>query len=430
METLRIVMVSDWFPPRVGGVETSVEELSRALSAMGHEVIVVTHQNRARPYPPTLESRDGYYVYWDRSRLNARDEVTVDPLTVARAALFVKRNAADVVHSHGLSSILSFMTAIVASGGTGAPSVLTNHSLVDDSLGWLTRRLLRYALKWPTRLVGVSRAAAEDVSRISGRPASVVHNCIDVRRWRSLAGGQRLDGDPAIVITSRLSPRKNPLEIAAVVSLVTRELPRAKFYVVGDGLLREGLREAARARGVENNIVMMGTIPRERVASVLSGADAFALTSYRESFGLAVLEAMALGVTPIVYRSPGVLDLVEDGVSGLIVDGPEGMAKAIVELYYNETLRSRLSSAAAERAESFDCSLIARRYLDEYRAAEEGKCRDDRRFLVYKAFRLLTGDPVRPCEWSRDRKWRYHERAREGIVPVIRRGAGRPSLPQ
>jgi glycosyltransferase involved in cell wall biosynthesis len=428
LETLRVVMVSDWFPPRVGGVETSISELSKALGRLGHEVIVVTHENSSYRGPPGLVKGDGYLVYWIRARLLAKDDATYDPLAIAKASLFVKRNAVDVVHAHGVTSLLGLMTAMIASGGTGVPSVLTNHSLLSGSLRGLGRLCLRCALKWPTLLVGVSRAAAEDISRISGRPADVIHNCINVDSWRKMATWSHLDGDPAIVITSRLSPRKNPLEIAKVASLVARELPRARFYMVGDGMLMRDLVESLRSFGVEDRVKVLGLMPRERVAQVLSGADAFVLTSYRESFGIAVLEAMALGVPPLVYRSPGVLDLVEDGRSGVIVDGPEAMADAIVRVASDEGLRRDLARGAEDRARLFDCSIIARRYVEEYRRAEEVKCSDDRRFLAYRVYRALRGDPVKEGEWCRGRKWEYHERSANGIVPVVRRGAGRPAV--
>ncbi len=435
METLRIVMLSDWFLPRVGGVEVSIDELSRGLSREGHEVFVVSHSYRVNNVMPELELREGFYVYRVRTGLLARDDVTYDPLAVAKAALFIKRNAVDVVHAHGLSSTLSLLGSMIASGGTGVPVVLTNHSLIGSSLNPLARTLLRYALKWPAELTGVSRAAALDISRVSGRPAEVVPNCIDIKRWRSLAKSNDevpVDGDPSIIITSRLSPRKNPLEIAAVARLVVKELPRAVFYVIGDGSLARDLRETLGREGLDGRVRMLGIMPRERLPGILASADMFVLTSYRESFGISVLEAMALGVPVVVYSSPGVLDLVDHMVNGAIVNGPEEMARMIVRLSSDEALRRRLSQEAALKAVQFDCRAVVPRYLDVYRRSMQDKCCvSDRRFLAYRLFRLLVGDPVKKGEWCFDRKLRYNERAsrsKKGAVPVFRRGAGRAAL--
>ena len=425
MESLRLALVSDWFLPRAGGVEVSIHELASGLSRRGHEVFIVTHPNAASGTRPTLETtRDGYTVYWIPSRLAGADEVTADPLTVARALLFIKRNAFDIVHSHGISSTLSLFTAMIASGGTGVPSLLTNHSLLSESIPVPARRLLRYALKWPTVLTGVSRAAAADLEAISGRSAVVTPNCINVRAWREAAQPIDLEGDPVVVITSRLSKRKNPLEVARVAELVTRRLPRATFYVIGDGALGPSLRAELSRRGLERRVKMLGIMPRSQVARVLAAADFFALTSYKESFGLAVLEAMAVGAVPVVYRSPGVVDLVSDGEVGLVVDGADSMADAIVRAYEDQDMYRRLSEGAERRSELFDCDNVIDRYvMPTYASALEGCEASDRRFLVYKLYRWVVRDPVRPGEWCRGRKWLYHERAREGIVPVVRRRA-------
>jgi len=134
LESLRIAMVSDWFLPRVGGVEVSIHELARALGTRGHEVFVVTHNGMTTKGSYVLEDGDHYLVYRVPSLINVKDDVTLDPLAVVRSVLFIKRNAFDLVHSHGISSVLSLMTSMVASGGVGVPSVLTNHSLVSNDL--------------------------------------------------------------------------------------------------------------------------------------------------------------------------------------------------------------------------------------------------------------------------------------------------------
>ncbi len=425
MEALRVALVSDWFLPRVGGVEVSIHELARGLSRRGHEVFVLTHPNSLSGARPALDRiDDGYTVYWIPSRLHGADEVTVDPLAVVRSLLFVKRNAFDVVHSHGVTSTLGLMTAMIARGGTGIPSVLTNHSLLSDGLRDPLRRLVKYGLSWPSVLTGVSRAAARDIEAISGRPAVVTPNCIDVKAWRETSEPIDLEGEPAIVITSRLSKRKNPLEIARVAELVLKRLPRASFHVIGDGALGPALRATLERRGLDGRVRLLGIRPRREIAKILASADFFALTSYKESFGLAVLEAMALGAVPVVYRSPGVIDLVENGVNGFVVSDPQTMAETIASTYEDHDLYARLSWASVKRAEIFDCGNVISNYVEPaYSSAIEGCRESDRRFLLYRFYRTLVGDPVKVGEWCEERKWLYHERAKEGIVPIVRRRA-------
>ncbi|MGC9210418.1 MAG: glycosyltransferase family 4 protein [Acidilobus sp.] len=424
MESIRIALVSDWFLPRVGGVEVSIRELAAELGRQGMEVFVITTSRGENDGRGPLESSEEYTVYRAPSLLNGPDGVTVDPLAVARSLLFIKRNAFDLVHSHGVSSTLSLLTSMIAAGGTGVPTILTNHSLLSDSLVWPASYLLRYALRWPRALTGVSRAAARDIERISGRKASVTPNCINVRAWIESARPLELEGDPTIIITSRLSRRKNPLEIAMVAEELVKRMPRARLYVIGDGLLGPELKRQLSYRGLGGYVKLLGVRPREEVAGLIASADFFVLTSRRESFGLAVLESMALGTVPIVYESPGVTDLVLNGVNGFIVNDPKSLVERLQEAYETDGLYARLSNEASRTAERFDCERVVRDIiLPLYRDVIDRCEVDDRRFLAYTIYRRLTGDPVVRGEWCKGRKWLYHERAKEGIVPIVRRRA-------
>ena len=420
MESLRIEMVSDWYAPRIGGVETSICELSRALARAGHEVFVVTNNG---PRGSSLElSSEGVYVYRIKSIVNVRG-VTADPLAVTKMALFGKRNAVDVIHAHGVTSTLSFMSAMISSGGTGIPSVLTHHSIIARSLPRPLRLLLRYVLKWPWVLTAVSRAAAEDLRELSGRDVLVTHNCIDVRRWRELGSGGELEGEPSIVFVGRVTDRKNPLEIVSIARGIAKRLPKAKIYVVGDGELVRALASEVSSSGLADRVIMLGRRPRADVAKIMSASDFLVTTGRNEAFGLAVLEAMSLGVVPVIYDSPGVRDLVIDGLNGRLAKGADEVAEAIAALWEDPGAYKALSAAAIATSEKFDCGAVKDVYLSAYKRAIDGCEELDRRSLVYRAYRALVGDPVRRGEWCHGKKWYYHERAREGIVPVIRRRA-------
>jgi hypothetical protein len=100
------------------------------------------------------------------------------------------------------------------------------------------------------------------------------------------------------------------------------------------------------------------------------------------------------------------------------------MAEAIANAYEDQALFRSASRASVERARLFDCQAVIDSYvLPAYREALYSCAQNDRRFLAYRLYRSLVGDPVRPGEWCDERKWRYHERAKEGLVPVVRRRA-------
>lgn len=142
--------------------------------------------------------------------------------------------------------------------------------------------------------------------------------------------------------------------LLAAARLVLDRVPRARFAVVGQGPLEDDIRQMHRSLGFGDRFLMLGG--REDAASFIAACDVFALASLYEGLPLAVMEALALGVPVVATSVDGVIELVNDGIDGILVppSDPDAMARALVEVASNPERRKRLGRAASEGALRFD----------------------------------------------------------------------------
>lgn len=130
---------------------------------------------------------------------------------------------------------------------------------------------------------------------------------------------------------------------------------RLKVYIYGDGELKESLRELIEELNLGRTVFLRGWIPNTEVSSVLQQFDIFCATSESESFGVAVVEAMAMEKPVVVSDAQGFQEVVQDGVTGFIAAGgtPEKIAEYLKRLILDEDLRKQMGTAGRVRVEKF-----------------------------------------------------------------------------
>jgi len=143
----------------------------------------------------------------------------------------------------------------------------------------------------------------------------------DPTRWDRAAGRQALgiaDTAPVVITVGALTEQKNPLEALEVVGRTRHAFPELVWLVVGDGPLRAAMEGRAEALGLGESVRFLST--RNDVPALLAAADVFLLTSKWEGLPRTLIEAMAMGKSPVVTQVDGVLDVIEDNVTGYTRD--------------------------------------------------------------------------------------------------------------
>lgn len=217
----------------------------------------------------------------------------------------------------------------------------------------VAERVLRRA----TRIRVVSRPLRDqlvarlgiDRGRIDVIPVGVnfVPSILSVEAAKA-ALGERFTGKPLVLFVGRLAAEKNLHLWLAVAEEVHKRLPQAKFVIVGSGDQETELRAAIAGRALSNSVFLTGPVGHEKLPDVYRAADLFLLTSHYEGFGRVVLEAALAGVPAVATRCSGPEDIIDDGVSGLLVDKYDraGLVEAVIELLENPDKRAELGSSA------------------------------------------------------------------------------------
>ena len=336
---MRIALATDWFPPRRGGIESQLLQLATGLTDRGHDVHVLTST-------PGEEPANGFRIHRLPGSLPFVD-AALSPFTIARLSRELQAGY-DVVHSHvSVVSPVAYGAAFSAHAH-GIPTVVTFHSILR-----LKRHLLRAAnhvfgfAANGTVWTAVSELVATQLRSAIDAEVGILPNGIDRTFWRS--AGAHTGSDPiTFVSVMRLHSKKRPRELVRAFLDASRSAPQpVHLRIIGDGPERAAVERDIARLGVHPNasVDLVGWVAPAQVKAELARADAFVLPSQREAFGIAALEAAAMGLPVIAMADSGSREFIRDEVDGLLCRDDAALAAAMQRFVTDPALRARLSSA-------------------------------------------------------------------------------------
>ncbi|MFN8170096.1 MAG: glycosyltransferase family 4 protein [Candidatus Nanopelagicales bacterium] len=350
---MRIVHISDCYPPRLGGIETQVRALAVRQAAAGHDVHVITATPGTAVRKGT-EVLDGVTVHRETARMPADLPVHPRVGSVLRELLGPGGAAAgaDAVHVHGgVVSPFAYPGARVARQ-LDLPTVATIHGVWGGVFRPAARvaDLLTHWTRWGVVLTAVSDAAADPIRAIVGPdvPVGLVPNGIDVEAWRR----PHVAGDPdeiRLVAVMRLAPRKRAMALVQMAHEASRFLPagrRLRLTIVGDGPVTAQVRRYVDRHGLAYGrfvVDLAGRLAPDDVKATLAASDAFVAPAKLESFGIAALEARTMGLPVLAYAATGISSFVHHEVEGLLAADDRGMVEAIARIATDDALRERIA---------------------------------------------------------------------------------------
>ena len=292
-------------------------------------------------------------------------------------AAFLREFQPDIV----MPFLSYFITAIAVSVAGVRSFVVFNQGtptsgfLDDTDFSWAQpwrRRVFasmtRYFYNRADAIVATSRGVADDLTSNYGVARSkihILHNPVDLDAIARQSGAPIAELDlaqdrPVIAAAGRLASLKNyPLLIEAIADLAPT-LP-AYVWILGEGPERPRLELLAKERGVGSVVRFLGF--QQNPWRFIARADVFALTSSYEGFGNVLIEAMACRTAVLATRSPGTVEIIEDGNTGVLVEhDARSIAAGIRELLTNREQRTALVARAAGNVTQYALPLVAARY--------------------------------------------------------------------
>ncbi|MGH9082773.1 MAG: glycosyltransferase family 4 protein [Acidimicrobiales bacterium] len=365
------LLVTNDFPPKVGGIQSYLWELWRRLDPSSFAVLTATSDAGAAAFDAEQAAR-GLRIH----RVPGRILFFPTPSALRR----VRRLVGEV--GAGLVLLDPALPLGLLGPRVGVPYGVLLHGAEVTAPGRLpgTRQVLGGVLRGARLVVSAGGYPAAEAARATGDrmpPTVVVPPGVDCTRYVPLdaAGRQaarRRLGLPAtgplVASVSRLVPRKGMDVLVEAASRLRPSFPDLVVAVAGTG--RDAGRLASAVRRTGAPVHLLGHVGDDDKAALLGAADVFAMACRsrwagleQEGFGIVFLEAAAAGVPQVAGDSGGAAEAVEDGVTGLVVrhpERPEQVAAALGRLLADEGLRRRMGAAARDRvAGSFDYDRLA-----------------------------------------------------------------------
>lgn len=375
---MHIAILIPWFLPQIGGAEISAYELARHLVARGHRVGVITPRF-CREWPGR-ETIEGISVYRYPAPVWANRGKQIPGVIYAFA--FVGRMLAAVKPD------LLNLHYVVPTGLGGAwwgarlrlPRVFTLiGSDIYDPFHPLPRfytPLISYFLGRADSLTAISSFVKERLiqhfvipsDRVTIIPCGVntlrFHTGLDgelVRNRYSISPDEKV-----ILAVQRLHRRKGVHYLIEAVKLVMTHRPGVRLLLVGDGPERLVLQAWVDQLEMSDRVIFAGAVPDVELPSYYGVADLFTMHSFHEGLGIVFLEAMAAGKPIVATAAGGNLDIVRQGVNGVLVPPGDShaLAEAMLELLDDPATMQAMGERGRQIAETeYDWDAVADRYL-------------------------------------------------------------------
>ena len=278
-----------------------------------------------------------------------------DDAAVAALAGHLLGARAEVIHNHMYrAEIVGTRAALAVGAATGRKPLVISTVHSSRIRSDIDQDLLRALTPSMDRLIAVSRAIVHKihVEQREGAPIELIHNGVDLERYGhegpccTLREEYELEAESQLVgVVARLEPEKGHVTLLEAWPSVVERVPSSVLLVVGEGSRRVALEAQALALGIVGRVVFTGL--RDDIPAVTAALDVAVLPSYREAQGLTILEAMALSRPVVATNVGGIPEMVEDGVTGLLVRprDPDGLADAIVRLLQDHPFADTIARA-------------------------------------------------------------------------------------
>ncbi len=379
MRPVSFYLISDSYPPVLGGSEVEAQRISVGMIARGHQVKVLCAGGPPMPELRHWVDPEGVPVEILTRNSRGRWKDVVFAVEVAWR-LWRDRNRYELVYflMQGLHLATGLWVArllgkpiVMKFGGSGVIPLMRASRVGKWELDWMKQ--------WASRLMvlneGMVREAVEDGFRREQlywmpNPTDVtVFAPAEAGELSRLRAERELDGGvPVFLYVGRLAAEKGLKWLVEGFARAWKAEPRAVLVLLGDGPLRGELQELARSLGMGPETVRMpGRVRPVEVALWLKVADVFALTSPSEGFSCALAEAMSCGLASVVSDIEANSQLVQDGVEGRLVPvGDVGrIGEAFSELMRSGELRREMGQAARRRiVENYSLDKVVARYED------------------------------------------------------------------
>ena len=368
-------MITREFPPMSGGIGYYVYNLSKKLLESGHEVTVITRGSMGKS---VIEFVEGIRVF----------KVSFFPLYPFHTVLHGMFVGKLLQSLEPELTLVHLHSPIVPPINTSLPILTTVHTLmkIDSryhevydpySLAekiqsmFVSPSVESKLLEISDRVTTVSPTVANELREYGINPNTVktVWNGVDEKIF-SLAP-RTVGSERNVLYTGVLRARKGLFDLMKCAKLVNAIFPDVKFKICGTGPLLSKLKEQARSDGLQDQIIFLGRVNKQKLIQTYQNATIQVIPSIYEGLPTVLLEAMSCGLPVVATNIGGIREVISSGENGILFSpgSPKEMADAIIKLLNDESLRIKLGSNARETIlEKYTWDRISDNFIDIYKS--------------------------------------------------------------
>jgi len=369
---MKIALVSPYDFAHPGGVVNHILALDKQFCSMGHDVRIIAPASEANVHPQI----EGRFIQIGRPRSVpasgsiARISLSLRLSKDIKAAL--AREKFDIIHLHE-PFIPMLCTATLRFSDTVI--VGTFHAFGGRPGYYISWPLFYYIMRRRNRRlnghIAVSKPAHEYAGKHVPGKYTIIPNGIDLDHFNPKVPPIKRfkDGKINILFVGRMERRKGLDYLIKAFEIIRKSNNNVRLIVVGPGkVLRRSYERTVRKRGIED-VVFVGRVTYDELPMYYQTADIYCSPATGgESFGIVLLEAMALGKPIVASRIEGYRHVVTDGQEGILVPPKDssGLAAALQKLIDDDTLRQQMGGNGITTAARYDWKIIAQRILQFY----------------------------------------------------------------
>ncbi len=356
----------------VGGVETGTLDLAKYLVKKGHKAVVVSNGGELVKELELL----GAIHY--QLPVHEKSFFTMARM-VPKLAEIINKEQIDIIHAR---SRVPAWIAYFASRKTNRVFITTCH-------GYYKKHYFSKVMGWGRRVIVLSNVIARhmiDDFGVAHERLRLIPRSVDLDRFKYTSPDTKRKKEFNVGIIGRLTPIKGHLHFIKAMAYVARSVPRLKIWIVGDApgskeAYKEQIQVLTKRLGLWHCTQFLGN--QRDIPAILAHLDLLVLaTTTHEAFGRVIIEAQACGVPVVASRVGGVIDIIDDEKTGLLVPpaDPQSIAQSAIKIFKDVELSRTLAENAYKKVkEKYNIGLMTENTIDVYKEA-----RSDFRILIIK----------------------------------------------
>lgn len=354
---MNILIISQVFPPKRGGVQTAAYNTAKFLSKFGHNVVVVT--SKWADERRKIHEMDGFLVYRFKSYnppeikgITQISSLRFNPIMLLKLPNIIKKHRIQLIHAQGRLFPISWLTAIMNKFVFKRPMFVNVQGRLEVGISGIienafdsiiTKYIYQKILK---KIICVSESLKLRLLNlgIKEEKLTVISNGVDISEFTRIHDAKFfdkfLDGKndyKKVVFVGRLDAQKGVEYLIRAIPNVIKKYRKVHFFILGNGNLEVMLKNLAKELNILESITFLDMIALEKMAEFYSSADIFCLPSIHEGFPLSIAEALSIGLVIVASATEGIPEAIIENKNGFLIT-PRNVAELTKKLLKALTL--------------------------------------------------------------------------------------------